>query len=280
MNKTAIKFTSAALLLVVVFLCAPLCAEAKSKKAYKVSAKSAIFSNSTRAIRYYGKNVHRRVLPASTTKIMTALLVLERLPLDRVVTFSKKATLPQPSKIFAKQGQQFTVKDLLYAIMLKSANDASVALAEAVAGSEKNFVRKMNQRAKALGAVDTQFANPHGLPSPKGTQYTSAYDMYLIFRAAIKHSFFKELVQTKRQQINSLGGTRYWLKSHNKILFFKEWTRKLYGKTGYTRAAGPCFVGYLERGKSKDMCILAVLGANRRWDDIRYIVKKYGGIKI
>jgi D-alanyl-D-alanine carboxypeptidase (penicillin-binding protein 5/6) len=243
---------------------------------YQVSAKAAIFSNSTKTIRYYGKNVHTRVPPASTAKVMTALLALERLSLQDIVTVSERATYPQPSKIYARTGEQFRVEDLIYAILLNSANDASVVLAEAVAGSEQEFVTMMNRRAKQLGAQHTRFANSHGLPS-KAAQHTTPYDMYLIFRAALKHSVFKTAVQRKYRTISSLSGRKIQLKSHNKILFF-DWEQKLYGKTGYTREAKACFVGYLPKGK--DICIIAVYGCSRRWDDIKHIVSRYGGVAL
>ncbi len=249
----------------------------KRQKRYTVSARAAIFSNSTEVKRYYGKNVHTRVLPASTTKVMTALLVLERLPLDKVITVSKRATYAQPSKIHARPGEKFKVRSLLYAILLKSANDASIALAEAVAGSEAEFVKLMNKRAKKLGARNTRFANSNGLPTKKVKQYTTPYDMYLIFREVLKHNFFKKAVKNKYKTIYSMAGRKIKLKSHNKILFNK-WKKKLYGKTGYTRAAKSCFVGYLMKGKS--VCIIAVFGCRRRWSDIKHIVSKYGGIPL
>ena len=252
-------------------------AEVQAKK-YTVSARAAIFSNSTKVVRYYGKNVHNHVLPASTTKVMTALLVLERLPLDKEVTFSRRATRAEPSKLNARPGEKFKVRDLLYAILLKSANDASIALAEAVAGSESEFVRLMNKRARQINAHHTLFANSNGLPT-KAKQYTTPYDMYLIFRRAVRHRFFRDVIETQYKTIRSTSsGRTFKLKSHNKILFFKSWKRKLYGKTGYTHAAKACFVGYLR--KNGDICIIAVFGCTRRWPDIKYIVSKYGGIKI
>ena len=178
---------------------------APSAEAYTVSAKGAIFSNSTKVIRYYGKGVHNRVLPASTTKVMTALLVLEKLSLNKTITASKRASLAQPSKIYVKPGEKFKVRDLLYAILLKSANDASIVLAEAVAGSEWKFVQMMNKRAKQLGCKHTRFANSNGLPT-KEKQYTTAYDMYLIFRAALKHPLFKATIKQKYKTIKSLSG--------------------------------------------------------------------------
>ena len=244
---------------------------------YRVTCRSAIFSNSTKVKRYYGKQVHTKVLPASTTKVMTALLVLERLPLDKYVSVSRRATRVQPTKLYLKPGERYRVRDLLFAILLKSANDASVALAEAVAGSEKAFVRMMNQRAKRLGAKHTRFANAHGLPSPKGTQYTTAYDMYLIFRQALRHPFFRKAIKYRYKTIISQSGRKIRLKSHNKILF-KGWKRKIYGKTGYTRAARSCFIGTLRH--KGDTLIVGVFGCRRRWEDIRHIVSSYGRIRL
>jgi len=246
-------------------------------EAYSVSARAAIFSNSTKVVRYYGKNVHKQVEPASTVKVMTALLVLENLPLNKVVSVSRHATRPEPSKIYVREGERYKVRDLLYAILLKSGNDAAVVLAEAVAGSEAAFVKMMNRRAKQLDANHTRFINPNGLPSNKGSQYTTPYDMYLIFREAVKHKFFREAIELKYKTIYSTAGRRIPLKSHNKMLFF-DWRRKLYGKTGWTRAAKACFVGYLKKGD--DICIIAIFGCSRRWQDIKHIVSRYGGIAL
>lgn len=244
---------------------------------YRVSARSAILSNSTKVKRLYGKNVHQRVFPASTTKVMTAILVLERLPLDSVVTISSRAAMVQPSKIGIRPGEKYRVADLLYAVLLKSANDASVALAEAVAGSEEKFVQMMNARARGLGARNTKFANAHGLPSASGTQYSTAYDMYLIFREALNSSFFRRAIALKHKAVYSLAGRKILLRSHNKLLF-KGWQSPVHGKTGYTRQAQSCFVGYLPR--QKDTLIIAVFGCSRRWEDIRHILTKYGRINL
>jgi len=243
---------------------------------YNVSCKSVIFSDSTKVKRLYGKRVHDRVLPASTTKVMTALLVMERLKLDQYITVPHNATKASPTKLYLEPGEQYKVRDLLYAILLKSANDASIVLAEAVAGSEKKFVKMMNQRAKKLGANQTRFSNSNGLPT-KATQYTTAYDMYLIFRKAIRHKFFREAIKLKYRTITSKGGRAIKLKTHNKILF-KDWKRKIYGKTGYTHAAKACFVGTLQKGTST--LIIAVFGCTKRWDDIKHVVSYYGGISL
>lgn len=270
------KYFPSRILLIVLAAGALFIAPVNAPATDRVSARAAIFSNSTKVVRYYGKNVHTRVQPASTTKVMTVLLVLEKMSLDAVVTVSARATKAQPSKIHARAGEKYRVSDLLYALLLGSANDASIVLAEAVAGSEWKFVQMMNARAKKLGAKHTKFANSNGLPS-KETQYTTPYDMYLIFRAALKHNFFRKAVKLKYKTIYSTAGRKISLKSHNKMLFM-NWKRRIYGKTGYTRAAKACFVGYITKGN--DICIIAVFGCTRRWDDIKYIVSKYGGIAL
>ena len=251
----------------------PFISEAKDR----VSCKAVIFSDSTRGQRLYSKRVDARILPASTAKVMTALIVLKKLPLGKYIRVSPRALYPQPSKIDVKAGEQYKVKDLLYAILLSSANDASIVLAEAVAGSEGEFVRLMNKRAKQLGAKHTNFANSNGLPS-RSPQYSTAYDMYLIFRQALKHYEFREAIQARYKIIRSRGGRQITLKSHNKILFLSNWKKKVYGKTGYTRAAQSCFIGTLKKGKSD--LIIATFGCTDRWDDIRHIVSRYGKVNV
>ncbi|MBN1870110.1 MAG: D-alanyl-D-alanine carboxypeptidase [Candidatus Omnitrophica bacterium] len=249
---------------------------AVAAKKHEVTCKSVIFSDSTKVKRLYGKGVHDRVLPASTAKVMTALIVLERLELDSYVTVSHNATLTQPTKLNLKSGEKYRVRDLLYAILINSANDASIVLAEAVAGSHWQFVLMMNTRARELGAKQTRFSNSNGLPS-KSAQYTTAYDMYLIFRKALRHSFFRDAIKLKYKTIASSAGRQIKLRSHNKILFM-DWRQKIYGKTGYTHAAKACFVGTLQKGSST--LIIGVFGCSNRWEDIKHVVSYYGGIPL
>lgn len=262
------------IILFVTLIVSPLSVHAASKG---VTCKSMIFSDSTKVKRLYGKNVHTKVLPASTTKVMTALLVMDHLPLDRYVTVGVRATHAQPSKINVKSGEKYKVGDLLLAILLSSANDASIVLAEAVAGSESKFVQMMNNKAKAIGAKHTRFANSNGLPSKVGTQYSTAYDMYLVFRQAMQYPFFRETIKKKYATITSAGGRKVSLKTHNKMLFM-GWKKNIYGKTGWTRAAGACFVGTLQKGDS--MLIIGAFGCTDRWNDIKRVVTGYGGVAL
>lgn len=258
---------------------APFAEGAKKKTAQPksgISARGAVLMDNGTGKRLYAKNSHTRLLPASTTKVMTALLVLEKLDLDAYVTVSTRAVGMQPSKLNMRPGDKYKVRDLLYGILLNSANDASVVLAEAVAGSEWKFVQMMNERARRLGAKNTKFANSNGLPS-KANQYTTAQDMALIFQQALKKDFFRQAIKVKYKTIYSRSGRRHYLKSHNKMLF-KGWKKGVYGKTGYTRAARACFVGYVQNGKRS--LIVAVFGCSQRWDDIHRIIERYGGVDL
>ncbi len=221
----------------------------------------------------FAKNIDRRIFPASTTKVMTVLLALERLPLDQYVTVGQAPTWVQPTKLDLRPGEQYTVRDLIYAALLKSANDAAVVLAEAMGGSQGQFVGMMNARARKAGAMNTQFANAHGLPS-QGAQYSTARDMALIYKEALKNSFFREAITLKYRVIYSKGGRRHFLKSHNKALF-AGWKRNVYGKTGYTRQAQSCFVGGYTKGSGTQ--VVAVFGCRKRWQDIKFLIERYGG---
>lgn len=276
--KLTRKMAPALCLVFAVSVFLPFSVDAKKAKAKPaMTCRSVILSNSTKGKRLFGKDVEKKVLPASTVKIMTALIVLERLPLEQYVTVGPAATNVQPTKLNLVPGEQYRVSDLLYAILLKSANDASVVLAQAVAGSEEKFVAMMNQRARQLGARNTRFANSNGLPTKERSQYTTAYDMYLIFRKALKHGFFREAIKRKYKTIYSRDGREIALKSHNKILF-SGWKKEIYGKTGYTRAAGTCFVGTLnDRGNT---LIIGVFGCNDRWGYIKRIVSRYAGVAL
>jgi serine-type D-Ala-D-Ala carboxypeptidase (penicillin-binding protein 5/6) len=276
------KYITACTLVTVFFLmCAAPSVEAKKRQKkpgpYKVSARAALLVEGDNwPKKLYDKDSSRAVFPASTTKVMTALIVMEHLPMNRVITVGKSVVNVLPTKIDLKPGEKYKVSELLYAALLKSANDASVVLAEAVAGSESKFVELMNKRAKQLGAKQTLFANAHGLPSDD-PQYTTASDMIMIFREALKKPFFRDAISQRVRTITSEEGRKIVLHSHNKALF-KGWKENIFGKTGYTRAAQSCFVGYLKKGKRK--IYIAVFGCSQRWDDVKYLFERRAGIDL
>lgn len=187
----------------------------------------------------YSHNCHARRYPASTTKILTALVVLENCRLDDVVTVPKEAVGVEGSSIYLSLGERLTVEELLYGLMLRSGNDAATALAIHTAGNIDAFAVLMNKKAEELGCMDSSFVNPSGLPSTQ--HYTTAYDLGLIACAAMANSTFATIVSTTKKVI-PWEGREYdrVLINENKMLYNYDGANGI--KTGYTKAAGRCLV--------------------------------------
>jgi len=218
----------------------------------------------------WAKNPHLRLPPASTTKIMTALLALEELPLSQVVPTSERASATDGSSIWLEPGERRTVRELIYGAMLNSGNDACVALAEAVAGSEARFAMLMNARARELGADETSFVNANGLPV-RG-HLTSARDLALIAREALANPAFAAVSCTKVLNIPWPG--KDWdrrLINHNKLLWRYDGADGV--KTGYTRESGHCLVASASRGGRR--LIAVVLNSRGMYDETREMLN-YG----
>ena len=223
-----------------------------------IQSRAAVVMDAATGRVLYAKNPELRLLPASTTKLMTALVVIEKKKLTDVVTVSQRAASAPPTKAGLRAGDKVTIETLLYAALMKSANDAAVALAESVTGSEEEFVSLMNRKALAIGANDTHFINANGLPG-KG-QYITAYDLSKIMRHAIKYPVLKEILGTRITEIATETGKTMFIKNTNKLLWSDE--ELLGGKTGYTNQARHCFVCAGERGN--ETLIVALLGSPRR----------------
>ncbi len=209
-----------------------------------VTAAAAILVDSTTGTILYEKACHARRPPASTTKIMTAILALERGNLDDVVTASERASKTQFGSLHVKPGEKFTLRDLLYALLMRSANDAAVCIAEHIAGSEEAFVAMMNEKAEAIGAKDTHFVNPHGLHAEG--HYSTAYDLALMARYAAAIPQFNEMVCTKNHRITrSISTLDVTLRNTGRLLWRFDGADGI--KTGYTKQAGHCFVGSATR---------------------------------
>lgn len=212
----------------------------------------------------YAKEATRRMYPASTTKILTALVVLQNAKLDDRIRASERAACTEGSAIWLRKGEEMTVRDALYALLLNSANDVATALAEKVGGSVGNFVRLMNQTARACGATDSHFNNPHGLPDEN--HYTTALDLARITRVAMGNKVFREIVATKTKTIRrSAPEDLSLLVNHNKLLWRYEGATGV--KTGYTTQAGQCLVASAQRdGRELVAVVLGSVGANV-WQD-------------
>jgi D-alanyl-D-alanine carboxypeptidase (penicillin-binding protein 5/6) len=226
--------------------------------AEEIKSRAAVVMDAETGRVLYAKNPDLRLLPASTTKLMTALVVIERTNLDDVVTVSKKASSSPAIKIGLKQGDNINIETLLNAALIKSANDASVALAEAAAGSELEFVNLMNEKALALGLNNTRFINPNGLPG-RG-QYITAHDLAEIMREAIRYPLLKEILGTREAMVFTGEGKTIFIKNTNKLLWSDA--ELMEGKTGYTKEARHCFAGAAER--ETGTIIVALLGTPSR----------------
>lgn len=226
-------------------LCAVLCPPVTAKVAASdvdVAAKSAVLLDGTSDSVIYEKNSGERLPMASTTKIMTALVAIEHVPLDREVTVDAAACGIEGSSIYMREGEKFTMEELLYAVLLNSANDAATQIALETSGSIEAFAELMNEKAAELGLADTHFTNPHGLDNEE--HYTSARDLAKIASAALKNPTFKQICSTYRHMIGTGESTRYLL-NHNRML--KLYKDAIGVKTGFTKRSGRCLVSAAER---------------------------------
>ncbi|MFP5502262.1 MAG: D-alanyl-D-alanine carboxypeptidase family protein, partial [Candidatus Sericytochromatia bacterium] len=241
---------------------APAAVTTKAPPAPALSAAAAVVLDVQSGQLLFGRNTHTRRAPASTTKIMTGLLAVESGRLDEVVTISKRAASIGEATIYLKEGEQLTLRELTYGVLLSSGNDASTAVAEFVAGSEAKFVEMMNERAKELGLTNTHFNNPHGLPAED--HYSTAYDLAQLLRVAIQNPEWQAIAATKWKKVPLQGkADGRTLKNHNKLLWSYPYASS--GKTGYTFAAGRCFVGSAKKGNRQ--VVQTVLGAPDLWAD-------------
>ena len=207
------------------------------------------------------KNPDEQSLIASTTKIMTALLALERGDLSSTVTVPKEAVGVEGSSLYLEEGDELTLSDLLYSVLLRSANDASVAVAIAVSGDAESFTVLMNERASELGLTDTHFDNPHGLDSE--THYTTARDLALLSAKALENESFKAISSTYNYSFTKSSGEEISLVNHNKLLKMLDGTVGL--KTGFTKKSGRCLASAIE--KDGVTLVAVTLNAPDDWRD-------------
>ena len=233
-----------------------------SAKAVDISAKGAVLLEADSTSIAFGKNENTPLPMASTTKIMTALVVLENSCLDHIVTIEPSMVGIEGSSIYLQVGEALTVEELLYALLLESANDASVALAIHVSGSVESFAELMNEKAQALGLKSTHFTNPHGLDDKE--HYTTPYELGIIAANAMKNEKFKEIVSTRKKTIplNNGDGTRV-LVNHNRLLRLYDGTIGI--KTGFTKKSGRCLVSASSRNGVTLICV--TLNAPNDWQD-------------
>nr|WP_312575918.1 D-alanyl-D-alanine carboxypeptidase family protein [Sedimentibacter sp.] len=237
-----------------------------------------------------GKDANKKMYPASTTKIMTAILAIEMGKLSDVITVDEKTPYEiTGSHIALEPGEVLTLKDLLYALMLPSANDAAAVIAKHYGGSTEEFVKLMNDKAKELGALNTHFANPHGLHDEN--HYTTAADLAIITKYAMQNETFRTIVATKKYEIqptNKKSEIRYFT-NLNKMLYCStssqinvdgRWISPLYDgtigvKTGYTPEAGNCLVAYVNKNDT-NLIVVAMNGVSLEMYEDAHNLFNYG----
>ncbi|AMX83007.1 D-alanyl-D-alanine carboxypeptidase [Geobacillus subterraneus] len=249
------------LLPLLLFLPLSVYAEEKEPKGAKAEladeAKSAILIERDTGKILYEKNPHEKLPPASMTKIMTMLLIMEaidegKLSYDEKVRASEYAASMGGSQIFLEPGEEMTVDELLRAIAIGSANDASVAMAERIAGSEEAFVEMMNEKAKELGLKDTNFVNTTGLPAEE--HYSSAYDMAMMARELLKYEDITNYTSKYEDYLRENTDKKFWLVNTNRLVKFYPGVDGL--KTGFTSEAGYCLTA---TAKKNGMRVIAVV---------------------
>ena len=205
------------------------------------NAKSAIMIEESTGKVLFENNADERRAPASMTKVMTLLLIMEyvesgKIKLTDKVMISENASGMGGSQVFLETGTEMTVDELIKAICIASGNDAAVAMAEFISGSENNFVKLMNKKAKELGMTNTNYENPHGLDSDN--HYTSARDMAVVAKELVKHEKILEYSSTYEEYLNKPDGTSTWMVNTNKLIRYYSGLDGL--KTGFTETAGYC----------------------------------------
>lgn len=209
----------------------------------EISAQSYVICDAKTGEVLFAQNENNRMPIASTTKVLTCLVALENAGLDEMVTVTADSCGIEGSSIYLYEGEKLTVRDLLYGLMLESANDAATCIAIHVAGDVASFSDMMNKKAAELQLANSHFNNPHGLEDPE--HYSSALDMSRIWCEAMKNSNFREIVSSKTYRIDLDNDEGYrFLSNHNKLL--KTYDSSIGGKTGYTKNAGRCLVSGAE----------------------------------
>lgn len=244
-----------------------------------IKASTSVLIESKSGAVLYAKNEDLRRAPASTTKMMTAIVALEKGNLDQIVTISPRAAMTPGSSIWLRPGERISIRELLKGMMLQSGNDGSMAVSEGITGSMEDYVVLMNRKAKEIGALNTSFRNPHGLRAP--SHYTTALDLALIARYGLAEPQFAALVKQKtalvqwKEKNRQLGVT-----NTNRLLWYLEGADGV--KTGTTSEAGHCLVASATRDDRQ--LIAVVLNSGDCWGDcsrlLEYGFREFHTLKI
>ena len=251
------------LLCLCLLLCVAMPAPANGAVLPAITAEAAVVMDLDTGQVLYGKGEHERRPPASLTKVMTGYLAGKQFQAQQWITVSETAASTGESSLNLKTGDVLTFDALLHGALMKSANDACVALAEYMAGTEKNFVQNMNLQACLLGCKDTNFCNSNGLPAEG--HYSSAYDLALLTRAAMQNETFAAIVQKQQYMVHWQDGRQLLVRNTNRLL--REYPGAIGVKTGTTNEAGQCLIAVAEKA-GKRVIVVVLKSKNRFYDAV------------
>ncbi|MEF9935273.1 MAG: D-alanyl-D-alanine carboxypeptidase family protein [Clostridium sp.] len=270
MIKKAFKILSLMLVFMLSFF---YCVQAKAPVPTNITSDGYVLMDIDSGKVLASKNENTKYEPASITKVLTALIVIEKGNLQDKITTTKNPTLEEGSSLYLKEGEIMTVEQLLHGLMLKSGNDAGTALAEYISGSKEEFAKEMNKRAKEIGAVNSNFSNPHGLND--NNHYTTPKDFALIAREAMKNPTFRKISSTVSYQIAptpQFAETRFLI-NHNKLIATQRY--KYDGangiKTGFTKRSLHTFVGSATKG-STSLLVVCLKNGTQCYDDTKLLL--------
>ncbi len=242
----------------------------------QLNAKSAILIDELTGRVLYEKNSREKMANASTTKIMTCIVALEYGDIESVAEVSGYAASMPDVQLGMRQGEKYYIKDLLYSLMLQSHNDSAVAIAEAVGGDVEGFAKLMNEKAKSIGANDTNFVTPNGLDNEN--HFTTAYDLALISRYAMKNKKFVEIINTPEYSFSEINTGKNF-SVNNKNAFLYQMSGAVGIKTGFTGNAGYCFAGAVHEKNKKFISVVLASGwpphKEYKWADTKKLMN-YG----
>ncbi len=237
---------------------------ARTAAAPSVSAEATVLMEQSSGRVMFAKNAHEKMRIASITKIMTAILAIESGKLDEKTKVSKRAVYTEGSSIYLQEGEKIKLEDLVYGLMLRSGNDAAVAIAEMVGGSVEGFTHLMNEKAAQIGMTNTVFSNPHGLDDHED-HYSTAYDMALLTKYAMKNKRYRKISGTIRHTAPNPNEEwdRKWKNKNKLVTGMYEYSTG--GKTGYTKRAGRTLVSTATKKGSDLICV--TINAPDDWQD-------------
>ena len=252
------------------FLILTLHAQIDKNELSKLNVEALLVKDLTTCEIIYSKEALKEVEPASLTKIMTAILAIEQGELTRLVVISKEMLQVEPTKAGYKEGEIFLLGDLINAAMIKSDNDAAMAVAIAIGGSIENFNKMMNAKAASIGMVNTVFTNPCGFDI--GNHHSTPQDLLALAEYAIKNSVFNDITRLNQHTYYSLNTARKFVaNTHNQLLNKYEYAVGV--KTGYTSKAGPCLIARAKK-EDRDCLIIMLNSKENRWKTAKEIFEQ------